>query len=112
MMDVIERLEKGISKLTVTKLSSDIPAYVRGREQEIELVRLAKLGKQMQWVSVADRLPEVGQLVIAYGEACLIKPFVTAAILTNWGAFLDVNESTGFIPTHWMPLPEPPKGEE
>ena len=37
-MSVIERLKKGTSKLTITKLSYNAPAYVRAMEQEIELM--------------------------------------------------------------------------
>lgn len=37
-MNILDRLKKGTSKLTITKLSGDAPAYVRAREQEIELM--------------------------------------------------------------------------
>lgn len=47
-MDVVERIEKGISKLHISKLSSHAPAYVQAKEQEIELLGLAKLGAMVK----------------------------------------------------------------
>ena len=64
-----------------------------------------------QWISVDDRLPENDSDVLAYlqiGEEGRIYPANYAK-----GVWFDcifntpVTEST----THWMPLPEPPKGE-
>lgn len=62
---------------------------------------MTKLGKQMQWVSVVDRLPEVGQLVLTLMG---IEYYIAVFNGRHWGH--------SYNPTHWMPLPEPPKGEE
>lgn len=104
MSDVIEQLEKGKLKLTITKLSDNAPAYVRAREQEIELMELTKLGKQMQWVSVADGLPLPDKMVL-----CYLKDGVTCT-----GYHYDCWH-TGRLHTyvtHWMPLPPNPIGCE
>ena len=64
-----------------------------------------------KWISVDDRLPEDDSDTLAYlqiGEEGRIYPANYAK-----GVWFDcifntpVTEST----THWMPLPEPPKGE-
>ena len=64
-----------------------------------------------QWISVEDRLPEDDSDTLAYlqiGEEGRIYPANYAK-----GVWFDcifntpVTDST----THWMPLPQPPKGE-
>ena len=57
-----------------------------------------------EWISVKDRLPEQGQEIIVYSGGVL-KPTVFA--YQFWNKHYD---SWARI-THWMPLPEPPKGE-
>ena len=54
-----------------------------------------------RWISVKDRLPEVCENVLVYG----IDGFVDIGCLGNYGEW----EGCESIPTHWMPLPEPPK---
>ena len=68
-------------------------AYLRGKED----------GKP-KWIPVTERLPEYGQLVIVYSGGVL-SPQVFAQHF--WRA--DFNDWAHI--THWMPLPEPPKGE-
>ena len=53
-----------------------------------------------EWISVKDRLPDVGKFVLIYNEIN--------------GVLLDYHDGATFgyyDVTHWMPLPEPPKGE-
>ena len=59
-----------------------------------------------EWISVKDRLPEDDEVVII----CTDKNFVYAGELIGDTWFLD-NDSWTATVTHWMPLPEPPKGE-
>ena len=78
------------------------------------------LKKQIKWISVEERLPDIcGMEVLmvavnCYGQTNIVKGFTDyqcpIKFLTNekqydniWGAW-DV--------THWMPLPEAPKGGE
>ena len=62
-----------------------------------------------QWISVKDRLPEVGKVVLAFG---------TRSATT--GMFQGINKRNDLWwwkghtikhVSHWMPLPEPPKEE-
>ena len=53
-----------------------------------------------EWISVAKRLPDIGVEVLVYSE--------------NFGMHVDYydgDEFGYFHVTHWMPLPQPPKGE-
>ena len=53
-----------------------------------------------EWISVEDRLPDIGIEVLVYSE--------------DDGICVDYydGDSFGYYDvTHWMPLPEPPKGE-
>ena len=76
-----------------------------------------------QWISVKDRLPELpendysnrvlllrpdGFIVIARIETCVrfVRPLQQAVIIETDNG--DPIEEF----SHWMPLPEPPKGEE
>lgn len=61
---------------------------------------------QNEWISVKDRLPETRKRVLVF----IKKPANYTSIDTDrivddrwvrWGRYV----------THWMPLPEPPKGE-
>lgn len=60
---------------------------------------------KQEWISVEDRLPEQYSGVIAYdGDA------VGEAFYDGEDFMWTENEDFVFA-THWMPLPEPPKGE-
>ena len=60
-----------------------------------------------EWISVKDRLPESGKRVLAcddFGKIFFSK------WLGGVGCWIDEKHNVGHV-THWMPLPEPPKGE-
>lgn len=65
----------------------------------------------MEWVNIEDRLPEKPMPVIVYIADR------GSVMLTNFNgdfALVRVGYEIGFSAhgvTHWMPLPEPPKGE-
>ena len=53
-----------------------------------------------KWISVEDRLPEIGQEVIVYRNDCVYS-------MRFWDKKHPLWEST----SHWMPLPEPPRAD-
>jgi hypothetical protein len=61
-----------------------------------------------EWISVLDRLPEMGERVIvghsSDGWVSIGHRHLTGALL-HWDG--DDSEEL-YDPTHWMPLPEPP----
>ena len=59
-----------------------------------------------EWISVDDRLPEKDEIVII----CTDENFIYAGELIGDTWFLD-NDSWTATVTHWMPPPQPPKGE-
>ena len=57
-----------------------------------------------EWISVKDRLPEPKEKAI-----CLNRDGeMMIGTYTEWGWMFPCYFKS---PTHWMPLPEPPKGE-
>lgn len=60
--------------------------------------------KHGEWVSVEERLPRVSENVLVYSEF----DGVNIGCLLNDGRFA-VRTRWPDHPTHWMPLPEPPK---
>ena len=79
-------------------------AYKRGYED----------GKQyaMKWIPVTERLPELDELVVCYKKG---KTFLGTYLGVNYspvvGAFKSNEEYYALGATHWMPLPQTPKGE-
>ena len=59
-----------------------------------------------EWISVDDRLPKKDEIVII----CTDENFIYAGELVGDTWFLD-NDSWTATVTHWMPPPQPPKGE-
>ena len=63
-----------------------------------------------EWISVEDRLPKMGERVLGINQfdECEVisreKPWKGTPEQWSWGTF------GIFYPTHWIPLPEPPKG--
>ena len=58
----------------------------------------------VKWIPVTERLPEENTAVLTYRESGIQAEF-------RWHKGWDNDEFTPCQVTHWMPLPEPPKGE-
>lgn len=66
--------------------------------------------EQPTWISVEERLPDESQKVLCltvYGSFC-----VFGWTYIDWMWFDDDEWWHEEYVTHWMPLPEPPKGDE
>jgi hypothetical protein len=66
------------------------------------------------WIPVSERLPEYGATVLVYGSKGGIYTARYERARTEWGrdSWWKLNSKSHICnPTHWMPLPEPPKEE-
>lgn len=62
---------------------------------------------KQEWISVEDRLPEVGTMVVGYDYESNVRCyFITEE---RWWIDDGWNTAKGWGITHWMPLPPPPK---
>ena len=65
-----------------------------------------------EWISVDDRLPEVGGYVVCIAKRNPFSRFMpmVARIEKNGWANPITDQYISEV-THWMPIPQPPKGE-
>ena len=65
-----------------------------------------------KWISVKDRLPEIGTVVLGYAKQNPFSAYEMMRVrnLGNGFEMIRYHEYASSI-THWMPLPEPPKEE-
>ena len=62
-----------------------------------------------EWISVKDRLPEVGQYVQLGNENHYFVDRGKLSSAGNWLIFRSATNAPLDRFTHWMPLPEPPE---
>lgn len=62
-----------------------------------------------KWIPVTERLPDSGKCVLIYSEDGMVAEGNYTAYDKKWYQFRW--SVKGQEVTHWMPLPEPPKGE-
>ena len=110
--------------MRVAKTESEFETVMEGIETETSFVadHLVSNGVTIQqWISVEKRLPERGVKVLCYMN------FLKSEETKEWGVCVTENTYNGMFigsgfrkavwewqsdfVTHWMPLPQPPKGE-
>ena len=65
-----------------------------------------------EWISVKDRLPEVGGYVVCIAKRNPFSRFMPmVARIEKNGWVNPMTEQYISEVTHWMPMPNPPKGE-
>ena len=109
MMDIREKLVE-LVKNALRAYGKDLEKIVEPYEFIADFLIHSGVTVQ-EWISVEDRLPEDDSDVLAYsriGEESRIYP----ACYSN-GVWFDCvfNAPATDTTTHWMPMPNPPKGE-
>ena len=64
-----------------------------------------------EWISVDDRLPEPGKQVIIYSRCDFCESAFHIGIPGKWRVTWNHEMLDADSVTHWMPIPQPPKGE-
>lgn len=59
----------------------------------------------MKWINIEDQLPKKHTDVLIFDEDSMSVGFIGSE--GDW-----IIDSAGLKPTHWMPLPEPPKSNQ
>jgi hypothetical protein len=77
----------------------------------------ALLAAVPEWRDIESDPPEFGRVVILYGEWEAIRDdsrywSVETGMRCLDGRYHDAGEGFDAWPTHWMPLPQPPGGED
>lgn len=61
--------------------------------------------RKQEWISVDERLPDKEGVYLVY----TYKGYMKISKYSGWGIDDEASFDDFFV-THWMPLPEPPKG--
>ena len=112
--ELVERLRA--EQFTVEELSIILPKAANAIEElckQIEFEhqsgfadgQIAANRKKPRWISVEERLPEDGETVVVFTSRGKIS-YATRTELGWSGPY------SCLFPTHWMPLPEPPKEDD
>ena len=69
-----------------------------------------------KWIPVTERLPKPFTPVLVYRKSFgTLPPYIKVDKMVLWNddtqVWTDEMETWKSVTTHWMPLPEPPKGE-
>ena len=62
-----------------------------------------------EWISVDERLPDDNDRVIAFRPNEAETSAYKYCVMWGWSVKVSLKQHRGI--THWMPMPEPPKGE-
>ena len=74
-----------------------------------EIEKLIALVKKNKWISVENRLPEAGKILVTDGKTVTISNGAWLYRSLEGKTRVPANYGAGLTVTHWMPLPEPPK---
>lgn len=122
LRDVIKILEQDVANAHAEELRAmsylaEVRAIVGGDDfpSVVERVRIETQRWEREsprWVLCADRMPDVGQLLLVAGPrgAPDCGYYRTTAVMRENGIY-DANGCWLSDATHWMPLPDAPQGE-
>ena len=69
--------------------------------------------EERRWIPVTDRLPEIGRKCLIANREIVVRGWLRPDGVWKTGVSSDEiwSKFSLYPPTHWMPLPEPPKEE-
>ena len=107
-MDVRKKLAEIVKKAAYSSLPSNTEDF----HLNMFVTNLLSHGVTVQeWIPVTERLPEKGQEVLVFDTRENWTGFAWLRPDETWTALgFDFPFDLGEV-THWMPLPQPPKGE-
>ncbi len=111
-MDVREKMVELIGSTEYGNGSLVGNNFQKGFIEKIATHLIANGVTVQEWISVKDRLPEVGEYVICIAKRnpfSMFMPMVARIKKNGW--VNPITEQYISEVTHWMPLPQPPKGE-
>ena len=66
----------------------------------------------MKWISVKDRMPNDVTPVLVFGYCCSVCHNIVIAEIEKGNWWLSgQGDDLNFAPSHWKPLPNPPKNK-
>ena len=114
MAEYIEREEAmDVREKLVELVKSAIIDWEHGDVSEWIADHLISNGVTVQeWISVKDNLPDAGRYVVCIAKRNPFSRFMPmVARIDKNGLVNPITEQYISEVTHWMPIPEPPKGE-
>ena len=101
-MDVREKL--------VELIAETIELYPSEREELADGL-IANGVTVQEWISVEDRLPEPWEQVLIYSRHDFCESAFYIGVPGKWCSTWNHEMLDADSVTHWMPMPNPPKGE-
>ena len=112
------RLNETVSKYATVMQCRAARDAIGRAAKVLESLPAADVEPVQEWISVEDRLPDLipCNAGTAYSEAVIAWTSGRKAMIAvwdgiDWIAPFDYWEAWGEEITHWMPMPQPPKGE-
>ena len=106
------RLNETVSKYATVMQCKAARDAISRATKVLESLPAADVEPAQQWIPVYDELPEVGGYVVCIAKRNPFSRFMPmVARIEKNGWVNPITEQYISEVTHWMPIPQPPKGE-